>query len=313
MADILTLKKFASLSPFEIKDELIKLAKDTSRTRQAAFLNAGRGNPNWIATEPRVEDLSTADEVRYRATVRATYQQTGEILGEMVGECSSSEEKYRWRRPVCDEEFDETPADLRREKWAKGQSKPYKQKQIRTSPADVANTVLKMAVKRGLIAVALSVLSASDIFAQDLEDLSPELRDAVGAEGRGKAEKSEPQRRSTTRSTSARNGGRPKEQQPAPADAVGLVERAWQPDGKTYYAVKLRDDERIFTFWTKDGEPLYRDLKGFEGTEHRARLTYREVVKDGRTYYNLVGVAIADAAASPAAEASTDRVPGEEG
>ena len=32
MADILTLKKFEALSPFEIKDELIKLAKAASRT-----------------------------------------------------------------------------------------------------------------------------------------------------------------------------------------------------------------------------------------------------------------------------------------
>ena len=31
MADILTLKKFEALSPFEIKDELINLAKATSR------------------------------------------------------------------------------------------------------------------------------------------------------------------------------------------------------------------------------------------------------------------------------------------
>jgi aspartate 4-decarboxylase len=53
MADLSTLKKFEALSPFEIKDELIKLAKDTSRTAQSAFLNAGRGNPNWIATTPR--------------------------------------------------------------------------------------------------------------------------------------------------------------------------------------------------------------------------------------------------------------------
>src|SRR5215813_4527078 len=53
MADILTLRKFEALSPFEIKDELINLAKKTSRTTQSAFLNAGRGNPNWIATEPR--------------------------------------------------------------------------------------------------------------------------------------------------------------------------------------------------------------------------------------------------------------------
>src|SRR3984893_12540358 len=53
MADILTLRKFEALSPFEIKNELIELAKVTSRTSQSAFLNAGRGNPNWIATTPR--------------------------------------------------------------------------------------------------------------------------------------------------------------------------------------------------------------------------------------------------------------------
>src|SRR5947209_3330384 len=53
MADILTLRKFEALSPFEIKDELIGLAKKTSRTTQSAFLNAGRGNPNWVATTPR--------------------------------------------------------------------------------------------------------------------------------------------------------------------------------------------------------------------------------------------------------------------
>lgn len=53
MADILTLKKFEALGPFEIKNELISLAKGTSKTTQSAFLNAGRGNPNWIATTPR--------------------------------------------------------------------------------------------------------------------------------------------------------------------------------------------------------------------------------------------------------------------
>src|SRR3569833_3406384 len=53
MADMLTLKKFESLSPFEIKDELINLAKSTSKRTQSAFLNAGRGNPNWVATTPR--------------------------------------------------------------------------------------------------------------------------------------------------------------------------------------------------------------------------------------------------------------------
>jgi aspartate 4-decarboxylase len=51
--DQVKLHDFETLSPFEIKDELIKLAKKTSKTTQSAFLNAGRGNPNWIATTPR--------------------------------------------------------------------------------------------------------------------------------------------------------------------------------------------------------------------------------------------------------------------
>src|SRR5947208_14332022 len=51
--DLVRLREFETLSPFEIKDELIKLAKKTSKTTQSAFLNAGRGNPNWIATTPR--------------------------------------------------------------------------------------------------------------------------------------------------------------------------------------------------------------------------------------------------------------------
>ncbi|MGB7258161.1 MAG: aspartate 4-decarboxylase, partial [Pseudolabrys sp.] len=53
MANLSTLQKFQVLSPFEIKDELINLAKKTSKTTQSSFLNAGRGNPNWVATTPR--------------------------------------------------------------------------------------------------------------------------------------------------------------------------------------------------------------------------------------------------------------------
>jgi aspartate 4-decarboxylase len=41
------------LSPFELKDFLIKLAKSNEQQSTAMMLNAGRGNPNWIATEPR--------------------------------------------------------------------------------------------------------------------------------------------------------------------------------------------------------------------------------------------------------------------
>ncbi|MCC6989916.1 MAG: hypothetical protein IT181_13005 [Acidobacteria bacterium] len=128
-----------------------------------------------------VEDLSNGDSVRYRITVGGVHQVTGELLAEGIGECSSDEEKYRWRKPVCDEEFNDTPLERRREKWARGNQKPYKQKQIRTSPPDVANTVLKMATKRAKVAMILNATAASDVFSQDIEDLSEELRD-LGAE-----------------------------------------------------------------------------------------------------------------------------------
>lgn len=41
------------LSPFELKDNLIKLASDSQAKSARTMLNAGRGNPNWIATTPR--------------------------------------------------------------------------------------------------------------------------------------------------------------------------------------------------------------------------------------------------------------------
>jgi aspartate 4-decarboxylase len=49
------MKKLGKLSPFQLKDELIRLAQDPSHAKAGTdkMLNAGRGNPNWIATTPR--------------------------------------------------------------------------------------------------------------------------------------------------------------------------------------------------------------------------------------------------------------------
>ncbi len=46
-------KEFEKLSPFELKDKLIHLAGEASQHSAQTMLNAGRGNPNWIATTPR--------------------------------------------------------------------------------------------------------------------------------------------------------------------------------------------------------------------------------------------------------------------
>ena len=46
-------KELLKLSPFELKDKLIELAAEKEREGDFQLLNAGRGNPNWISTEPR--------------------------------------------------------------------------------------------------------------------------------------------------------------------------------------------------------------------------------------------------------------------
>jgi hypothetical protein len=47
------------------------------------------------------------------------------------------------------------------------------------NPADVANTILKMAKKRAQIDMTLTATAASDVFEQDLEDLTDEVRENV--------------------------------------------------------------------------------------------------------------------------------------
>ena len=47
------MRELEKLSPFELKDKLIQLATETSKASTRQMLNAGRGNPNWIATTPR--------------------------------------------------------------------------------------------------------------------------------------------------------------------------------------------------------------------------------------------------------------------
>ncbi len=122
-----------------------------------------------IATSIHVEDCSTEDYIRYRVRVIGTHAPSGIVVGEGVGECSSNEEKYKWRK-AYDEEWAATSDQRRRIKFGK-----YKDKQVRTEPADVANTILKMAKKRAQIDMTLTATGASDCFDQDIEDLPEEL------------------------------------------------------------------------------------------------------------------------------------------
>ncbi len=48
-----TERKLGQMSPFELKNSLIDLARHHTNKGSHTVLNAGRGNPNWIATTPR--------------------------------------------------------------------------------------------------------------------------------------------------------------------------------------------------------------------------------------------------------------------
>jgi hypothetical protein len=112
------------------------------------------------------------DAIRVTAHVSLHSVQSGLFLGEGVGECSTGEEKFKWRASVSDEEFNSVPEDKKRIAYKKGKGgSSYTIKQIRQNPDDMANTVLKMAKKRAFVDAILTVTGASDIFTQDVEDM----------------------------------------------------------------------------------------------------------------------------------------------
>lgn len=153
-----------------------------------------------IAVSYRVDDLSDSDCVRYRVTAVGTHQATGIVLGEGLGECSSNEEKYKWKK-AGDREFEATDGDRKRVKYMRGQNGEYEAKQVRVEPADIANTVLKMACKRAQVAMILNTTAASDCFTQDLEDLPEGMAEDIAAERPASAKANTAPPQSTT------NGG----------------------------------------------------------------------------------------------------------
>lgn len=124
-----------------------------------------------LAAKPEVEDLSEDGEIAYRVTVNLL-SASGAFIGAGIGECSSAEEKYSWRASVHAKEWQATPGNRRRVKFFRDGREVQ---QVRTNPADVANTILKMAKKRAQVDAVITATAASDIFTQDIEDLPDEV------------------------------------------------------------------------------------------------------------------------------------------
>lgn len=133
-----------------------------------------------ISAEPIVERESDGFDVTYHVTVIGRHIPSGNVVGYGVGEASTSEKKYKWREAVCDKEFDNTPETRRQIAYIRDKYKKdliHEIKQVRQNPADLTNTVLKMAKKRALVDLCLTSTACSDIFVQDMDD--PDINDAV--------------------------------------------------------------------------------------------------------------------------------------
>lgn len=170
-----------------------------------------------IAPSYQIEDLSTDDCIRYRVRSVATHQTTGSVLGEGMGEASSNEEKYKWRKAVSRAEFEATPENRRRIKYGynRAERREYEVQQVRAESADVANTILKMACKRAQVAMTLNVTAASDIFAQDIEDLPEHLRhDEDERNGAPEQQKEEKHPKSKSQAKKEEAGEKPEQKQP---------------------------------------------------------------------------------------------------
>ncbi len=133
----------------------------------------------------------------YRVTTTLTSITTQVVIGQGVGSCSTMEGKYRFRAAaaeVTDRAVPRVYWEIRQEDPAKAQEliggKGFSVKKVdgqgwmiakggekveTDNSADHYNTVLKMAKKRALVDAVLTTTAASDIFTQDLEDISASL------------------------------------------------------------------------------------------------------------------------------------------
>ncbi len=133
----------------------------------------------------------------YRVTTTLTSITSQVLIGQGVGSCSTMEGKYRFRAgpaEITDRAVPRAYWEVRQDDPAKAQEliggKGFTVKKVdgqgwmvakggekveNDNPADHYNTVLKMAKKRALVDAVLTATAASDIFTQDLEELTASL------------------------------------------------------------------------------------------------------------------------------------------
>lgn len=157
---------------------------------QPALLKAGaefimsllgiRIPPQGIQTTRTVENN---DKVNYSVIVTG-FDGEGNPLSSGAGSANTYEEKYKWRKALSEEEFKSFPIEQRRMKFKRGKNNStYQEQQVRMDSDSLENTVYKMALKRATVAMVLNVTGCSDMFSQDLEDMSAETLRAFANAG----------------------------------------------------------------------------------------------------------------------------------
>jgi len=139
----------------------------------AEKLAAMYGFAQHVEVVSRVEDWERGF-FHYEVRVDLINKRTGVIEAQGVGSANSRETRYRWRWvPEKDVPAGVDKASL---PTKRGQYGPLYRIDNET-PADVVNTLLKMAKKRGLVDAVLSATRSSGLFTQDAEDF-PDPEDA---------------------------------------------------------------------------------------------------------------------------------------
>lgn len=151
-------------------------------TQKPTLLKAGaekivtlfQARPRFVLVE-KIENWDEKPLFYYHYRCEIVHVGTGVVIGEGEGSCNSKEDKYGYRW-VGEREL---PEGVNKEdvpmKWRKGyggKSYPVYRTE-NTEVFSLVNTIQKMAMKRALVAAALVLGRLSDLFTQDLEDLSP--------------------------------------------------------------------------------------------------------------------------------------------
>lgn len=196
-----------------------------------------------IAVDPEVEEFTDGDHLRYRVRCKGVHTASGTTVGIGVGEASTAEERYAWRRAVCDEEYEATSPERRRLKFSVWNQRVSTTKQVRTNVADLANTVLKMAKKRAQLDMTLTATAASDIFTQDVEDMDPAIVGGVDSGGEDRQTTRQPPKPPTARGSARPTTGgdtTPPDTTPATKGQVAFLSKvANGEDGRPTLAAAL--------------------------------------------------------------------------